>query len=123
MGALKVVAKGVGWLVLVGVGLVAATLLTAIIVGRTEWGQRKILSIALPVIQRQLAGHLSIGRIGGDLTRELELYDVRIDDVEHQPAVKVRVLKVRYDLSRLLRRTIDVAKLEAEGAWLHARVL
>ena len=49
--------------------------------------------------------------------------DVEIDDVEHQPAVRVKALTVHYDLLGLVRHTIDLTELKAEQAWVHARVL
>lgn len=123
MRAVRIIGKIVGWTLLSLLGLVVSTLLTLVIVGRTDWGHRKILSIALPAIQKQLAGHLKVGRLGGDLTHGLVLYDVELDDIEHRPAVKVRALTVRYDLLALARHTIHLTELRAEGAWLHARPL
>ena len=58
MRALKIVGKVIGWIALSALLLVVSTLLTVVIVGRTDWGHRKILSIALPQIQKQLAGRL-----------------------------------------------------------------
>ncbi|HWE30521.1 MAG TPA: hypothetical protein VHB97_21085, partial [Polyangia bacterium] len=123
MRALAIIGKVTGWIVLSCVLLVVATLLTVVIAGRTEWGHRKILGIALPEIQKQLAGHLKIGSIGGDLTRGLTLRDVEIDDVEHRPAVRIEALTVRYDLLALVHHTIDLTELRAERAWVHARVM
>ncbi|HXU71680.1 MAG TPA: translocation/assembly module TamB domain-containing protein [Polyangia bacterium] len=123
MRALRIVAKVLGWIALVALLLVVSTLLTVVIVGRTDWGHRKILGVALPEIQDQLAGHLKIGSIGGDLTHGLVLRDVEIDDIEHQPAVRLKALTVRYDLLALARHTIDLTELRAEGAWVHARVM
>ncbi len=76
MRALRVVrvtAKVIAWIVLVAVGLVASTLLTVVILGRTDWGHRRLLSIALPEIQQQLNGRLRIGRLDGNLARGLVL--------------------------------------------------
>src|SRR6185503_4991575 len=84
---------------------------------------RKILGIALPEIQKQLAGHLKIGSIGGDLTHGLVLRDIELDDVEHKPAVRLKALTVRYNLLGLIRHTIDLTELKAEEGWVHARVL
>lgn len=123
MRALRIIGKIVGWTLLSLLGLVVSTLLLVVVLGRTDWGHRKILSVALPELQKQLAGHLTIGRVGGDLTHGLVLYDVELDDVEHAPAVRVHALTVRYDLLGLLHHTIDLTELRAEGAWLHARPL
>ena len=123
MRALRIIAKTIGWIALSALLLVVSTLLTVVILGRTEWGHHKILSIALPQIQKQLAGHLHIGRIGGDLTHGLTLYDVELYDVEDKPAVKVAALTVRYNLLGLTHHTIDLTELKAEQAWVHARVL
>src|SRR5262249_30012466 len=98
MRALKIAAKVIGWIALTTLLLVVATLITVVVAGRTEWGHRKLLAIALPEIQRQLAGHIRIGAIDGDLTHGLVVRDVEIDDIEHQPAVRVKALTVRYNL-------------------------
>ncbi|MDB4971333.1 MAG: hypothetical protein JWN44_7022 [Myxococcales bacterium] len=123
MRAMKIIAKVLGWTVLSVLMLVVATLLMVVVLGRTDWGHRKILSVALPEIQKQLAGHLKIGHLGGDLTHGLVLYDVEIDDVEHQPAVKLKALTVHYNLLGLTHHTIDLTELKAEEAWVHARVM
>lgn len=123
MRAVRIVAKVVGWMALVALLLVVSTLLTAVIVGRTDWGHRRILAIALPEIQKQLAGHLKIGAIDGDLTRGLVVRDVELDDVEHRPAVRIEALTVRYNLFGLVHHTIELTELKAEHAWVHARVM
>lgn len=119
----RIIAKVIGWTLLSVVALVASVLLTVLVAGRTEWGRRKILAIALPQIQKQLDGHLKIGRLGGDLTRGLILYDVEVDDVEHQPVVKLAALTVHYNLLGLVHRQIDLTELKAEEAWVHVRVM
>ena len=121
--AIRIVAKVIGWTLLSVVALVVSVLLTVVVGGRTEWGRRKILAIALPQIQKQLDGHLKIGRIGGDLTRSLVLYDVELDDVEHQPVVKLAALTVHYNLLGLAHHQIDLTELKAEEAWVHVRVM
>ena len=103
MRAVKIIGKVLGWIALSALLLVVTVLLTVVIVGRTDWGHRKILGIALPEIQKQLAGHLKIGSVGGDLTHGLVVRDVEIEDIEHQPAVKLKALTVRYDLLALAR--------------------
>ncbi|HEX8953812.1 MAG TPA: hypothetical protein VF945_18265, partial [Polyangia bacterium] len=123
MRALAIVGKVLGWIVLTALLLVVSTLLTVVLVGRTEWGHRKLLAVALPALQEQLAGRLTIGAVDGDLTRGLVLRDVELDDAEHQPAVRVATLTVRYDLLGLARHTIDLTELDAEGVWVHARTL
>ncbi len=123
MRALRIFGKVVAWTALSAALLVLATLLTAVIAGRTDWGRRRILALALPALQERLAGHLAIGAVDGDLTHELVLRDVALDDAEHQPAVRIKTLTVRYHLLALLRHTIDVTEVKAEQAWVHARRL
>lgn len=121
--AARITGKIIGWTLLAIVLLILSALLTVIVVGRTDWGHRKILSIALPQIQNQLAGHLKIGHIGGDITHGLTLYDVEIDDIEHQPVVKLAALTVHYDLLGLTHHTIDLTEVKAEQGWVHLRLL
>jgi hypothetical protein len=123
MRAVRIIAKVIGWIALSALLLVVSTLLTVVLVGRSDWGHRKMLAVALPEIQKQLAGHLKIGSIGGDLTHGLVIRDVELDDVEHQPAVRVKTLTVRYNLVGLVHHTIDLTEVDAEAAWVHARVM
>ena len=123
MRALRISLKVVGWLILSVLLLVSSVLLTAVILGRTDWGHRKLLGVALPQIRKQLVGDLHIGRLDGNLTRGLTLHDVVVTDKEHRPAVRVHALTVHYNLLGLLHHTIDLTSLEAEGAWVHARVM
>ena len=74
--------QGVGWIALSALLLVVSTLLTVVIVGRTDWGHRKLLSIALPQLQKQLAGHLTSARRWRSDARA-GVRDVELDDVEH----------------------------------------
>jgi translocation and assembly module TamB len=121
--ALRIGAKVIGWTLLSVVALLLSVLLTVILLGRTDWGHHKILAIALPQIQKQLDGHLKIGRIGGDLTHGLVLYDVEVDDVERQPVVRLAALTVRYNLFGLTHHQIDLTELKVEQAWVQVRVM
>jgi autotransporter translocation and assembly factor TamB len=123
MRALKITLKVLGWLILSVLLLASATLLTVVISARTNWGHKKLLSVALPQIRKQLLGDLKIGAIDGDLVHGLILRDVELTDKEHQPAVRVRSLGVHYNLLGLAHHTIDLTELDADGVWVHARVM
>jgi translocation and assembly module TamB len=121
--AFRITLKALAWLFLGTLALVVSTLLIAVTVARSDWGHRKLLAVALPKINARLEGRVRIGRLDGNLTRLLVLREVEIDDKEHRPAIRVRMLAVRYNLLSLLRHRIDVRALEAEGAWVHVRPL
>ncbi len=98
-------------------------IIAALLWARSPSGQRKLLAIALPRIQEQLNGKLTIGRLQGDLTRGLILGDVTLRDPEGEIAVHVDRLTLRYQLLQLVNHAVLVDDLQAEGAFVHARYL
>lgn len=120
---LMIVFSVLGWIVLCMLALVTTLVLAGLIAARTDWGHRKLLSVLLPVVQQSLDGKLRIGRLGGSLTRNLELDDLEIDDPEGELAVRIRRAVVRYNLIFLLRHTIHLDDIELDGVVVHARHL
>jgi autotransporter translocation and assembly factor TamB len=100
-------------------GLVLALLLAL----RTPWGKRELARRALPLLQQGLLGRLSVGRVGGNLTRGIDLYDLELRDAEGEPAIRIAHVHATYDLMTLIRRRLEIAELAVEGAWVRARYL
>jgi translocation and assembly module TamB len=109
---------------LLSLALAAAILLLASLwLARSEWGRRAIVRRAVPALATRLDGSLAIGRLEGDLTRGLVLYDVEVRDREGQVALRAHRVALRYDLGRLLRRAVRVDSLDVDGLELRARRL
>src|SRR5262245_40868402 len=109
------------WVILSSLLLAAAAAIGVILWARSDAGRRRVLAAMERAGQESLHGRLSIGRLEGDLTRELVLRDVTVLDTEGEVAVHVDKLNARYDLLGLVRRRLRVSDVKAEGAYVHAR--
>lgn len=122
----RVLSRGL-WIVaevLLGIVVLLIVAVTAaLLVGRTGWGRHKILSIALPRVQRSLTGQLRVGGLEGNLTHMLALRDVELTDAEGQPAVRVRHVALSYNLLELPLRRLHLTTVDAQGVWVRARPL
>ncbi len=110
--------------VLVGIVCLAlALVVSALILIRSEWGHQRIANFILPRIEAALAGSLSVGHIGGDLTHSLILDDVLLHDAEGEPAIRVRRVEAHFSIATLLAKRLSISDVKIEGAWVHARPL
>lgn len=123
MRALKKIARVLGWTALALLLLVVAAVVTVLVAVQTDWGQRRLLTAVLPSLQEKLRGHLSIGELDGNLLRTLVLRDVELDDASGEPAVRIRLLRLRYNPLSLLRHRVALSSVELEGGYVHARRL
>jgi autotransporter translocation and assembly factor TamB len=103
--------------VLVVIALVA---MGAFLYLRTDAGHARLREILQARARTALPG-LHIGQLGGDLVRELWLTDVTIRDAEGRPAVHTDRVDVRYRLSGLLQRRLDILALTISGPSLLVR--
>ncbi|MFO0579230.1 MAG: translocation/assembly module TamB domain-containing protein [Polyangia bacterium] len=105
------------------VGLVVLTVVTVFLVGRSDWGRKKILALVIPAVNGVLTGTLKVGALDGDLTHMLVLRDIELDDPEGRPAVRVRSVGLRYNLLALVGRTLHITAVHLEGGQVDARFL
>mgnify|MGYP000202107228 CR=1 FL=1 len=112
----------IGWTLgsIVMLVLVAATSL--LFVGRSDWGRRQILQVAMPLVQKALLGEVRIGGLDGDLVHMLVLRDVSLRDPEGQLVARVSRVGLRYNLFALLHHTLHITAVDAQGE-VHARYL
>lgn len=96
---------------------------TLFLVGRSDWGRRRILVIVLPAVEQQLVGKLRLGALDGDFTHMLVLRDVELDDAEGQLAARLPYIGLRYNLLALLGRTLHLHAVDIRHAEVHARLL
>lgn len=116
--ALRIIGGVVGGLV--ALVLIAAT--SALFIGRSDWGRRQLLQVAVPLAQKALLGELRIGGLEGDLTHMLVLRDVSLRDPEGELVAQVSRVGLRYNLFALLHRTLHITAVDAQGE-VHARYL
>src|SRR5207253_9777214 len=88
-----------------GALLVALAMLLAL---RTAPGKRALLRVALPLINRNMAGHLSVRGINGDLWNRIVLLDARLDDAEGVEAIYARRVEARVDLRAFWDRRLHI---------------
>src|SRR5262245_10600326 len=118
------VLRALAWGLLVVVTAAAALLLALVLFVRSEAGRRVIVSIALPKIREQLTGRVEVGRLEGNVIRNIILYDIAVYDVEGGEAVRVKRLSLRWSpLALATRRRVHVNEARAEGVRVRARGL
>src|SRR5690348_3674720 len=101
--ALRRAGKVTAWLVLSLLVATVTALVALLLYAHTNRGQRRILNAIVPRVQQSLSGRLTVGRLSGNLTRELVLNDVRLYDREGELAISIRRLHATYELSSLLQ--------------------
>ncbi len=120
---LAIAGRVAAWTTGVLMFLVSATLAAGWLAGRSDWGHRRLLALAVPRIAELLDGELRIGGLQGDLVRGLVLEDVEIVDRERQAAVRAQRLTLHYNLAALLWKTVRIREAKVEGLWVGARHL
>ena len=90
---------------------------------RTAPMRRALVRIALPLVNRSLAGHVQLGALDGDLTRTIVIHDLKIDDSEGVQALYARRIEAHFDLAALWRHTVQIDDLDVDGAELLIRHL
>ena len=120
MRILRKILRGIAWTALSLMTLVVVAVIVALLWARSDSGRARIRSIVLEQGRKSLPG-LDVQRIGGDFTRSIELYGIRIRDHEGRDAVSVDRVAVRYNLLALLRHKIVVESLAVEHPVLVVR--
>src|SRR5262249_17994891 len=108
------------WTLLSLLTLVCLIVLVGLLWARSDSGREKIRTFVLRKAHETLPG-LEIGRIGGDFTRTVVLFEVEIRDTEGRAAVRVARLAVRYDLAALVHRTLRIESVTLEDPALLVR--
>lgn len=112
----------IGWIAGSTVLFVVLAVTSLFFVGRSDWGRRQLLQVAVPLAQKALLGELRIGGLDGDLTHMLVLRDVSLRDPEGQLVARVSRVGLRYNLFALLHHTLHITAVDAQGE-VHARYL
>ncbi|MEM1348270.1 MAG: hypothetical protein AAGI01_06940, partial [Myxococcota bacterium] len=98
--------------ILFGVGV--ALLLVLLGVSQTQAFREQLRTRVVPIVNTQLAGELSVGRIEGNLLGGVELHAVDLRDARGNLTAYVPKISVRYTLHSALSRTLDVAVVTVE---------
>ena len=87
---------------------------------QTPWCRDLVRTIALNAVNDAIRGSVRIGRLEGNLLTSLELNDVFIIG-EGDTVAAIRRLRLRYDLSGILRGAVEVDSLFIDSARLSLR--
>jgi autotransporter translocation and assembly factor TamB len=116
--------KALGIIRRVATGLLAVVAAALLILSggllylRTEGGAARLRAAILPKLQERVPG-LDIGRIGGNLTRDIVLDDVRVRDEDGGDAVYVKRIELRMNLLALASHKLDVERLALTAPTVH----
>ena len=113
--AISILRSATLWSLRVVAGLLFCALGLAVAV-RTAPARRALVRLALPLVNRSLAGHIQLASIEGDLSRTIIVHDLKIDDAEGVQALYARRIEVHYDLAALWRHTVQIDDLDVDGA-------
>src|SRR3954471_14753110 len=104
-------------LLLLRVVAAALLLLLGVVVAlRVPTTRRALVRLALPIVNRSLAGHVQLSSLDGDLSRSIIIHDLQIDDAEGVQALHARRIAVRFDLAALWHHTVQIDDLDVDGA-------
>jgi autotransporter translocation and assembly factor TamB len=103
--------RGIAWVLIGAVGLVAALLLAFQLLLRTDFADRKIAEIADAQLKNLLAGKLTLGRVSVRGALNFCVTNVALDDPDGVPAVRVKELCVSADVIALARKQVRVQSL------------
>lgn len=91
-------------IVVIGLGAIALTAL--LVVTQTEWGHERVRRFILSEAGTRVAGRVRIGRVSGNLLREITLHDVSITDSAGAPFLAAEEITTRVTLRPLLRKEL-----------------
>jgi translocation and assembly module TamB len=87
-------------------GLLVVSL--ALLLTNSDWGRERVRRQLLSILQGQVNGRVSIGRVSGNLLTGATIADVAITDSAGNPFVTADTLHVAYRLRALLSRRIQL---------------
>ncbi|MEX0980220.1 MAG: hypothetical protein WDZ89_03940, partial [Gemmatimonadota bacterium] len=89
LGGPLIAARPVARGVLIGFSLlVLVALIAVLVVTNTPWGREQVRQVVLGALDDAVDGEVEIGRIDGDLLRNIRLRDVSIRDAENRPFIE-----------------------------------
>ena len=99
--------RRVAWVTVLVVGvLVFLSCALVFVLTNTDFGRERVRRIAVSVLNKAAHGHVSIGRIDGNLLRGIVAGDVTITDSTGAPFVAVRQASARYSLRDLFHKRL-----------------
>jgi translocation and assembly module TamB len=92
--------------VIVLAAVVALGATTVWVLTNTDFGRERVRRIALGVLNKAAHGHVTIGRLDGNLLREATVTDATITDSAGAPFLAIRKATVRYSLRDLWHKKL-----------------
>lgn len=87
-------------------GIVVVVLLAVVFVSATGWGHERVRRFALSQLNGMVDGHVSIGRVSGDLLSGMVVHDFSIRDRRGAPFVAAQEVRANYGLGPLVSKRI-----------------
>jgi translocation and assembly module TamB len=95
-----------------GIGVVILLLLGAVLIlTQTDRGREKVRGIVLDRLDSITDGEITVGRVGGNLLRRVDLIGVIIVDERGRPFLRADTVATRFSLLALLRQRIVLTDL------------
>src|SRR5690554_6245562 len=83
----------------------------SLVITNTDWGRERVRNVAMNQLGNAIEGEITLGKLEGDLLRELRLIDVSIVDTEGRPFVHADTLESGFSLLNLLRARIVLSDI------------
>ncbi len=93
------------------VGVLGALVATVLVATRTEWGLRKVVAFTEGLVNRNIKGHLHLGKLGGTLFTGLTLDTLELRDRNDSLFIAVGRLELSYDPRDLMDRRILMSRV------------
>jgi hypothetical protein len=102
----------VRWLITGIAAIVVLAAGVALFVTSSSWGREQVRQIVVEQVNAAIEGRLQIARIDGTLLGTPELIEVTLVDLEGRPFIEAERVSVGFSLRSLLRRRIELTRLE-----------
>jgi translocation and assembly module TamB len=97
---------------ILGGSVLLVLMLGLLVLTQTDWGRERVRGFAVTRLDAALDGHVSVGRLSGNLLRRWRLADVTIVDSEGRPFIAADTVATRFSLRGLIRRRIELHDVE-----------
>jgi len=88
------------------VGLILLAIIAVLVLTGTDWGRERVRRFAVNTLNGTMHGHVTIGRLSGNLLTGMTIHDLAITDSSGKPFVAVESFKGDYSIMGLLRKHI-----------------
>jgi hypothetical protein len=117
---MRLMSRIVAWLAMLAVGLVIALLAIILIAPRLPIFRNFLRSKMLDYLDRNYAGHFSIGEIDGSLLGQIAFRDLRVD-YDRTTVLSASRIIVNYRILPILRSHLDIVACRVDAPFINLR--